>query len=135
MAKAIGDMRGMTADIQEKLTAKGIKDSNQLLELVCKPADRKKLAAELGVETSVVLNLANRADLARVTGIGTVYADLLEKAGVDTVKELAMRKPENLHAKMEEVNASDKISQRMPLLAEVQNWVEQSKELPKMLQY
>ena len=135
MAKSIGEMRGMTNDIQKKLTAKGVKDSNQLLELACKPSDRKQLAAELGVETRVVLDLANRADLARVVGIGTVYADLLEHAGVDTVKELATRNPENLHVKMEEVNSAQKISQRIPLLTEVQNWVEQAKELPKKLEY
>ena len=135
MAKSIGEMRGMTNDIQKKLTAKGVKDSNQLLELACKPSDRKQLAAELGIETRVVLDLANRADLARVVGIGTVYADLLEHAGVDTVKELATRNPENLHVKMEEVNSAQKISQRIPLLTEVQNWVEQAKELPKKLEY
>jgi len=135
MAKAISEMRGMTSDIQAKLTAKGIKDSNQLLELVQKPADRKKLAAELGIESGVVLNLANRADLARVNGIGTVFSDLLEKAGVDTVKELATRKPENLLAKMTEVNDSEQVSKRLPLLADVQNWVAQAKELPKMLHY
>ncbi|MCB1811180.1 MAG: DUF4332 domain-containing protein, partial [Candidatus Competibacteraceae bacterium] len=111
------------------------KDSNQLLEAVAKPADRKKLAAELGVATSVVLDLANRADLARVNGIGTVFADLLEKAGVDTVKELATRNPDNLLAKMTEVNSSDQVSKRLPQLADVQNWIAQAKELPKLLQY
>ena len=135
MAKAIGEMRGMTPEISKQLTAKGIKDSNQLLEAVAKPADRKKLAAELGVATSVVLDLANRADLSRVNGIGTVFADLLEKAGVDTVKELATRNPDNLLAKMTEVNSSDQVSKRLPQLADVQNWIAQAKELPKLLQY
>jgi len=87
------------------------------------------------VATSVVLDLANRADLARVNGIGTVFADLLEKAGVDTVKELATRNPDNLLAKMTEVNSSDQVSKRLPQLADVQNWIAQAKELPKLLQY
>lgn len=135
MAKAIGEMRGMTPEVSKQLIAKGIQDSNQLLDAVAKPADRKKLAAELGVESRVVLDLANRADLARVNGVGTVFADLLEKAGVDTVKELATRNPDNLLAKMTEVNSSEQVSKRLPQLADVQNWIAQAKELPKLLQY
>jgi len=33
-----------------------------------------------------------------------VYSDLLEEAGMDTVKELATRRPDNLHAKIDETN-------------------------------
>ncbi|MBT8372123.1 MAG: DUF4332 domain-containing protein [Deltaproteobacteria bacterium] len=33
-------------------------------------------------------------------GIGSEYAELLEKSGVDTVKELRNRNPENLYFKI-----------------------------------
>jgi hypothetical protein len=54
---------------------------------------------------------------------------LLEFASVDTVPELAQRKPENLHAKMLEVNAERKLVRRPPTLAQVENWVAQAKEI------
>ena len=73
------------------LKAQGISDSDALLEATKTPADRKELASTTGVDGGVILELANRADLARVKGIGRVYSDLMEEAGVDTVKELAER--------------------------------------------
>ena len=82
-----------------------------------------------------VLELANRADLARVKGIGKVFSDLLENAGVDTVKELAQRKPANLHTKLAEVNTEKKFAKRAPTMAEVTDWVDQAKALPKTLKY
>ena len=87
------------------------------------------------MESRVILELANRADLARVRGIGGVFSDLLEQAGVDTVKELATRNPDNLHAKLVEVNADKKLAGRTPHQGMVKDWVAQAKELPKLLEY
>jgi predicted flap endonuclease-1-like 5' DNA nuclease len=50
-----------------------------------------------------VLNGVNRADLARIKGVSTQYADLLEGAGVDTLPELTQRNDENLHTTMVEM--------------------------------
>ena len=83
----------------------------------------------------MVLELANRADLARVKGIGKVFSDLLENAGVDTVKELSKRKPENLVASMAEANGRLQLAKRNATLAEVTNWVSQAKALPPTLKY
>ena len=47
--------------------------------------------------------MANRADLARVRGVGGVFSDLLEHAGVDTVREFAIRRPDNLYANLVEI--------------------------------
>jgi predicted flap endonuclease-1-like 5' DNA nuclease len=83
----------------------------------------------------MVLELANRADLARVKGIGKVFSDLLENAGVDTVKELSKRKPENLVATMAEANGRLQLAKRNATLAEVTDWVSQAKALPATLKY
>jgi predicted flap endonuclease-1-like 5' DNA nuclease len=88
-----------------------------------------------GVDTKAILELANRADLARVKGIGGVYADFMEEAGVDTVKELATRNPENLHAKLVEINNEKKLTERVPTAEMVAEWVTQAKGLPPMLEY
>ncbi len=77
------------------------------------------------------------ADLFRVKGIGPEYSELLEKAGVDTVKELRHRVPEHLHAKLEEVNAAggQPLVRALPSLKAVQSWVETAKQLEPMLTY
>jgi predicted flap endonuclease-1-like 5' DNA nuclease len=82
-----------------------------------------------------VLELANRADLARIRGIAGVFGDLLEHAGVDTVRELATRNPDNLHAALVETNEREHVAGRLPNAAMVADWVAQAKELPPGIEY
>ena len=135
MAISIGKLRGMSAELAAKLKEQGISNSDQLLEAARTPAGRKALAEQAGVESRVILELANRADLARVWGIAGVFSDLLEHAGVDTVKELATRNSDNLHASLVEINAEKKLAGRTPDLGIVKDWVAQAKDLPKLLEY
>jgi predicted flap endonuclease-1-like 5' DNA nuclease len=93
------------------------------------------MAKALGVSHNRVLEMANRADLARIVGVGKIYSDLMEKAGVDTVKELANRVPENLHATLALHNAKRRPKGRAPSLKEVTDWVNQARALPPMLEY
>ena len=95
----------------------------------------KALAEETGISDKLILKWANHADLFRVKGVGPQFAELLEAAGVDTVKELAHRKAENLAAKMAEVNEEKKLVRRVPVVAEVQKMVDFAKELPGVLTY
>lgn len=135
MGTPMSQVRGIAVDIADKLKSKGLKDSDAFLESVKTPKQRRDLAKELGAEEKAVLELANRTDLARIKGIGDVFADLLETSGVDTVKELSKRVPENLHAKMVEINNEKKVAGRQPTLDMVKDWVAQAKELPKLLEY
>lgn len=135
MPSAVGKMRGMTPELEAKLKELNILHDDDYLKAAGDPAARKELAKKLGVEAGVVLELANRADLARIKGIGEVFADLLEHAGVDTVKELGHRVPENLHAKLTAVNAEKKLAHHVPTLDQVKAWVAEAKQLPVILTY
>jgi predicted flap endonuclease-1-like 5' DNA nuclease len=128
-------LRGLSSTLQEKLRAMGILNSDQLLDATRTPSGRKALAAQVGADPRLILDLANRADLARVKGVGGVFSDLLEQAGVDTVKELAVRRADNLYAKLAETNADEKVAGRLPTEKAVQSWVAQAKALPKLLEY
>jgi predicted flap endonuclease-1-like 5' DNA nuclease len=131
----IADLKGMTKELAAKLKAKGIMDSDAYLAAVATPAKRSEFAKAYGVELALVLELANRADLARVKGIGAAYSDMLETAGVDTVKELSKRVPANLHAKLMEAHEAKKAGGPGPSLKGVEDWVAQAKALSKMLEY
>jgi len=135
MAISIKKLRGIPTVLEADLHEHGIYNSDQLLEAARTPAGRKVLAGKVGVEARTILKLANRADLSRVRGIAGVFSDLLEHAGVDTVKEMATRNPDNLHAKLVEVNARERLAGRVPPLNMVHDWVSQAKELPKLLEY
>lgn len=132
MAKLV-DIEGIGAAYAKKLEAAGFTTQEKLLEVCCAKKERKKLADETGISEKLILNWVNRADLSRVKGISTQYADLLEEAGVDTVPELKMRKPENLHAKMKEVNDAKNLVNKLPGLSQVESWVAQAKEMPKVV--
>jgi predicted flap endonuclease-1-like 5' DNA nuclease len=135
MALPTAQLRGITTDLASQLKERGLKDSEQFLAAVKTPKQRAELAKALAADEKAILELANRADLARIKGIGEVFADLLEQGGVDTVKELARRVPENLHATLIELNQAKKISGRQPTLDMVKDWVAQAKDLPKLLEY
>lgn len=131
----IEQIEGIGPALGKKFREVGIKTTDQLRNATKTKAQRKELAAKAGVSEDKVLTFANHVDLFRIQGVGAQYAELLEAAGVDTVKELANRKPENLAQKMEEVNASKKLVRRVPPLKSVQKWVADAKTLPRGLEY
>jgi len=127
-------IRGIQMSTAEKLEAEGIKTSEQLLEQGRTPVGRKALAAKIGADAKEILELVNRADLARIRGIGEVYSNLLEQAGVDTVVELAKRVPANLFARLTE-QAQTGDARRAPTLTQVEDWVTQAKALGRGVEY
>ena len=134
MAK-LSEIKGITIRISYLIEAQGIKTVEALLEACATPKGRKEMASSTGLEEKDILTWTNRADLARVKGIATQNADLLEAAGVDTVPELAQRNPENLHTAILEENNKNKIVSKMASLNQVKDWVEQAKNLPRAINY
>lgn len=135
MGYKIEDIEGIGPAYREKLAAAGVTRTNHLLAKGATPKGRKELAATTGIEEKQILNWTNKADLMRVKGVGEQFSDLLEAAGVDTVKELKTRKADNLTAKMAEVNAAKKRVRRPPTLAEVTGWIEHAKTLEAVVTY
>ncbi|MFY7811880.1 MAG: DUF4332 domain-containing protein [Flavobacterium sp.] len=131
----IEEIEGIGPVMGEKLRAAGVNNTEKMLENAKTKKQRTALAEATGISEAQILKFANMADLFRLTGVGQEFSQLLEAAGVDTVPELATRKPENLTAKMEEVNAEKNLTRRTPSLKEVEGWVAQAKELPRVLEY
>jgi predicted flap endonuclease-1-like 5' DNA nuclease len=129
------DIEGVGEAYANKLAAAGIPTQEALLAAGATAKSRKDLAEQTGISEKLVLGWVNRVDLSRVKGIGEEYADLLEAAGVDTVPELAQRKPDNLCQKLAEVNEAKKLVRQLPTEAKVADWVEQAKALPRMVTY
>jgi hypothetical protein len=96
---------------------------------------RREIAVATDIPENLILAWVNRADLMRVAGVGEEYSDLLEAAGVDTVKELRRRNPANLLASMVEVNSKKRLVRRLPTEAMVQRWVDHAKELDPVVRH
>ncbi len=131
----IEEIEGIGPVYAEKLGAAGITTTDQLLEACADPKGRADMAGKCDIEQKRILRWANMADLMRISGVGEEYSDLLEAAGVDTVKELRTRVAANLHAKMVEVNEAKKLVRQVPAETQVTKWVEQARDLDPKLTY
>ncbi|MEX1173042.1 MAG: DUF4332 domain-containing protein [Chloroflexota bacterium] len=94
------------------------------------------LAEASGIESALILEWVNHVDLMRIKGVGSEYSDLLEAAGVDSPAELAQRNAANLATTFQEVVAArPSIVRRVPSESEVQGWIDQAKDLPKVVEH
>lgn len=128
---SIVDIEGVGEGYAAKLKEAGISTVEKLLEHGASAKGRKEIADKTGISDKHILKWVNHADLFRINGVAGQYAELLEAAGVDSVPELAQRKPENLAAKMAEVNAAKNLTNSVPSEAVVAKWVAEAKTLEK----
>ncbi len=136
MAYKLIDIMGIGEVYAKTLEEKaGLKTTDDLLEAAATRQGRKALAEKTGIDESRILRWVNMADLFRIKGVSEKFSNLLEYAGVDTVKELRNRNAENLYHKMREVNAERKVVARTPTLKEVQSWIEQAKQMEPKVTY
>jgi predicted flap endonuclease-1-like 5' DNA nuclease len=132
---SIADIEGVGDSYAEKLKAAGVGTVEALLEKGATPAGRKELETKTGISGKHIMKWVNHADLFRIKGVGGQYAELLEATGVDTVVELAQRKPENLHPAMVKANEEKKLVRVVAALLKVSDWVDQAKKLPRKVSY
>ena len=118
-----------------RLRKNGVRTTDGLLRVAASKSGRRKLAGRTKLPEREVLGWVNRADLMRVKGIGPEYCDLLEAAGVDTVKELRTRNSNNLLEAMSDLNARRRLVRRLPTLGMVNGWVSAAKDLHPMVRY
>ena len=114
MAKSIEKIEGIGPKFGAALRAAGVKTVDDLLEAGASKKARLELASKTGISEARILKCVNMADLFRINGVASQYAELLECAGVDTVKELKHRNADNLAAKMAEVNLEKRLVRRPP---------------------
>ena len=131
----IEKVEGIGSKYGTKLKEAGVTTTEQLLDSGGSRKGRQDLAKKTGITETLILEWVNLADLFRVPGIGEEYSDLLEEAGVDTVKELRNRNPENLHKALQEVNARKHLVRQLPGLSQVDSWIKAAKELEPKVTY
>lgn len=137
MAKSIEEIEGIGPKYGEKLRKIGCNNPAKLLADGATRKDRKKIAAAAGISEAIVLRCVNMADLFRIKGVATQYAELLEAAGVDTVKELRNRNAKNLYEALQKANAGRKKSyvRQLPSQKMVSGWIAQAKTMKPAVSY
>ena len=135
MSYPITDIEGIDGEAAAILKSAGIRSTARLLESARSVKGRKLLAAKTGFDEKSLLCWANVADRMRVKGISREYAELLQAAGVDTVKELKYRNPANLARAMADANKKRKLVRFLPSEKVVARWIDHAKKLPLKISY
>ncbi len=128
-------IEGLGPFYARRLRATGVHTTASLLRRGGSADGRRALAAGSGIAEALLLRWVNHADLMRVNGVGSQYAELLEAAGVDTVVELTRRRPEHLCRRMEEVNERRRLVRRVPSPQQVGRWIGHGKRLSRVVTY
>lgn len=132
---SIDAIEGIGPQNATKLRKARVRTTEALLKRGAARKGRRSLAKATGIAEKQILEWVNRADLMRVWGVGEEYSDLLEAAGVDTVKELRNRNPKNLSAAMVNLNTKKRLVRRLPTPTMVERWVSHAKTLTPLIKY
>lgn len=135
MANRIIDIEGIGEAYAAKLKEAGVKTTDDLLTNCATKSGRRKMAEATGISEKLILKWTNHSDLFRIKGVAGQFSELLEAAGVDTVKELRNRNAANLAAKMLEVNEEKHLTRRVPVEKEVQKMIDCAKTLEPRVTY
>jgi predicted flap endonuclease-1-like 5' DNA nuclease len=135
MTYPVSEISDIGPDARSKLKSAGIRTTTRLLDAAKSPKGRKLLADQTGIEEKRILNWANAADRMRIKGIGAEYSDLLQAAGVDTVKELKYRNPAKLAEAIATANARNKLARVLPSPRAIERWIEQAKRIQLKITY
>ena len=129
MTYKIIDIEGVGPNYAAKLEEQGVFTTTDLLQTAGTKKGRQLLAGATSIPESLILTWVNHADLCRINGIAAQFAELLEAAGVDTVKELAQRNAANLYAKLSETNEKFGLTGKIPSAEQLQNMIDQAGKL------
>ena len=135
MSYKIEQIEGIGEAYASKLRDAGISTTEELLEACATKRGRENTAEATGISGKLILKWTNHADLFRIKGVAGQFAELLEAAGVDTVKEFRHRTAENLYKKMVEINDARNLCNRVPSATELQRMIDQAKELEPIITY
>lgn len=128
-------IEGIGPMFKYRLSNCGVETINDLLARGTTQKDRDVLAKQSGISSNLLMKWINSADLLRIKGIGSEYANLLAAAGVDSVIELAQQSPNLLLVELLALNEEKKLVRRPPAGSQVEDWVVQAKQLPQLISY
>ncbi len=135
MSYPITDIDGIDDEAAARLKTAGIRSTEKLLERARTVRGRRELAGDTGFDEKQLLCWANVADRMRIKGVNRDYSQLLQAAGVDTVKELKYRNPANLAQAMAEANKKNKLVRMLPSEKVVARWIDHARKLPLKITY
>ena len=125
----IDQVAGIDHKQATRLRKAGVRTSKALIERASSQRARSELSKATGLSSRDLTTWVHHADLLRVRGVGSEYAELLVAAGVDTLRDLRRRNPTALVAKIIGLNGANRVVNRLPTEGMVEAWISSAQEL------
>lgn len=143
IADKLTQLKGVGKKAEQRLKEKSIENLSDLRTKTLTSEQRQNLAAEINVSEKNVYLWAKQADLMRVEGIDSEWADLLVRAGVRSLEDLAEVKAgelkkvldvysKNYHADYEEGPAFEQIKAWKTEAAQLENTLRLDPDDPRL---
>ena len=124
MYRTLEYLRGISDDDVQRLRARGIRHTNQLLHRTSLAIDRERLAKRTGVSEARLFEFANQCTLLEVSGMDR-FLPIIRRLGINSMKSLRAQHPRELHAHV--VDAIGLAG--APSLSDVEYWISQATAL------
>jgi predicted flap endonuclease-1-like 5' DNA nuclease len=131
----ISKLRGVPFQARVALKVRRITTCSQLLAAASAFPERTALAQAARLPVELLTEIVQRADMARVNGVGTVFGLMLEELGIHDVGALAAQEPDTLHERLRRYNREERLARRSPTPEEVSDWVAQARRLRPLVTY
>jgi predicted RecB family nuclease len=135
MPSSISDLDGLGPGFAVQMKKVGIRTTEKLLETAKSLKGRQMLAEKTEIGQVELLRVANLIDRMRIKGVGQDYAELLEAAGVSTIKELRYRNPTRLAEAIAKANVERRLVRVLPSEQTVGRWIDHARKLPVKISY
>jgi predicted flap endonuclease-1-like 5' DNA nuclease len=133
MPYQIEEIEGIGTTYGVRLRNVGINSTGLLLEKAGTKKGRTQVSEKTNIPETLIQTWVNHADLMRINGIAAQFAELLEAAGVDSVKSLSQQQAASLHEKLMEVNKQFGLTGRVPSTDSLKEMIKEAKKLtPKV---
>ncbi|MEP6590459.1 MAG: DUF4332 domain-containing protein [Gemmatimonadota bacterium] len=133
MTYKLEQIEGIGPHFAERLIAAGVHTSADLLARCGSSEGMRDLASRSGISDLQLTTWTHQADLMRISGIGSEFGQLLESAGIETVRELGMRNPDNVVHLLDRVNREKHLTRTVPGTKTVSKWIEHARHLEPAL--
>jgi len=112
-----------------KLSELGFNSTKDLSSLIGNQKTTEKVAEELEIGVNRVKRWASIANLLELPGVDAKSAKLLQKSGIDSIKDLAKTDLDDIYTKLERLNSEFNILNKLPSKNMLSIWSKISKHL------
>lgn len=132
--RMIEEIHGIGVKPATRLRNLGISHTDELLQAARTREGRANLSDLTTIPEAKLLRWVQTIELCRVDGIEPEAAELLETAGVGSLRELRDQKAAELAARCEAANARRKITLSSPSAQTLQDWIARAARLPAVVE-